>query len=42
MRYLIFFLLACVLGMQFGNAINAAARDVSKAEKAACRTKAML
>jgi len=42
MKYLIVILLACVLGTQIAHAINSAARDVSRVEKAACRGKVVL
>jgi hypothetical protein len=37
MKFLIALLLACIFGTQIANTINAAARDVTQSQKAACR-----
>ena len=42
MKYTIAFLLACNLGWLIGSSINAAARDVSQAQKTGCKAKVML
>jgi len=42
MKYMIAFLLACVLGCQIANAVNAAVQNVTKAEKAGCKARVML